>query len=479
MVINGLEYKTAPWEHQRLAVEYLVKHDRAALYTDMGTGKTKIIIDTLHNRRFLLVLIVCTNRGCDVWEEEFQKHSYLPRERVLNLSGVETREKIRRVTSALCRPSEWPLVVVVNYEGVWRDKFAAYLMRKTVPIDCVVCDESHRIKSPGSKCSRFLARLGRKVVHKYLVTGTPLAESPLDIYAQYRFLDTSIFGTSYAVFRDRYQNLDMARTMAVGFPVLDRKQPYIHLDELREKVFSIAFSMPSSVKLPEQNTRTYTFKLSERASHLYMDLSQDGILKGKDGWTCETENALTLQLRKQQLVSGFITARKDTENGERIKFFKADDARESALQEILESLAPSEPVVIFAQYVKDLQAIKRTCARCGRVYAELSGSTDTEKEWQEGRANVLAVQFQRGAESADFTRARYCIYYSMTLRLALYLQSRKRIHRPGQMRPVYYIHLVAHLSNGRETIDDKILEAVRMKKDIVTHITEGESNGIN
>jgi SNF2 family DNA or RNA helicase len=292
----------------------------------------------------------------------------------------------------------------------------------------------------------------------------------MDVYAQYRFLDPSIFGTNYTQFKERYQNIDLRRSMAVGYTILDKKQPYKNLDELREKVFSVAFKIPSSVKLPKQNNRVRHFCLSEKASRVYTRLCEDGILKNGE-WYCEAENSLTMQIRKRQVASGFVSTVNDTMDK---KLFRLDTTRKETLKDLLEALEPSEPVVVFAQYTYDLRQVKATCEELGRGYSELSGRVDSEAEWQAGETSVLGVQFSKGSEGVDFTRARYCIYYTMTDRLALYLQSKKRIHRPGQTRPVYYFHLVADMANGKPTIDSTVIEAVRLKRDIVEYVMEKE-----
>lgn len=474
IVIDGLKFKTNPWEHQLLGVKYLVGRDIAALYTDMGTGKSKMVIDTIINRGFHTVLIACTNKGCEVWEKQFRLHSYLPRKNVINLAGKPTAKKVQVVSEALSKRSkgiiEGTLVLLVNYEGIWRKQFANYLMRKTVQVDCVVCDESHRIKSPASRCSRFLTRIGKKVPHRYLVTGTPLAESPMDVYAQYRFLDPSIFGTSFSNFKDTYQNVDLRASMAAGYPILNKKKPYKNLDDLRRKMFSVAFKIPSSVKLPKKNNRVRHFRMSKKGTRIYNEMCKEGILKSGD-WYCEAENALTLQIRKRQIASGFISAVNDV--GEK-RLFRVDTARREVLEDILGSLGDDEPVVVFAQYTYDLRQVKAACASVGRKYSELSGREDTEQAWQSGKTSVIGVQFSKGSEAADFTRARYLVYYTMTDRLSLYLQSKKRIHRPGQTRPVYYIHIVADTYDGKPTIDSRVIEAVQLKRDIAEYVMEKE-----
>ena len=84
------KFKTKPWAHQLMALDYLYPRDIAALYTDMGTGKTKIMIDLIMNRGFKFVLICCTNKGCAVWEKQISIHSDIRSEMVLNLAGVSS-----------------------------------------------------------------------------------------------------------------------------------------------------------------------------------------------------------------------------------------------------------------------------------------------------------------------------------------------------------------------------------------------------
>ena len=471
--MNNYTFKTKPWEHQLKALEYLYKRDAAALYTDMGTGKTKVMIDLIINRGFKRVLITCTSKGCDVWQREFAKHSNLQPEMVLNLSGVSTANKVTMIKSTPLRTilnnKNNTLIIICNYEGVWREPFASLLLTKKLGIDCVICDESHRIKSPGSKCSRFLTKIGKRVPHRYLVTGTPLAENPVDIYAQYRFLDQSIFGTRLDDFRNQYENLDVDRTTQVGYRILDSKQPYKNLDELHEKMFSCAFKADSSLKLPSQRNIVTKFRISSKAEKAYKELTKEGVLEYQSG-TLEVENILNMSQRQQQIVSGYVPVISD--EGES-RYINIDSSRCEVLEELLQGLPKNEPVVIFAKFRKDLKNIKSVCEKLSRGYSELSGEVDTEPDWQNGKTQILGVQYSSGSEGIDLTKSRYCIYYSYTTSLAQYLQSKKRIHRPGQTRSVVYYHITAQLSKGT-SIDEKIVTALKGKKDVVDYIMEFE-----
>lgn len=468
-------FKTKPWEHQLKALNYLYERDTAALYTDMGTGKTKVMIDLIVNRGFRRVLITCTSKGCAVWEREFKKHSDIQTEFVYNLSGVPTAKKVQLIKEAPLKQflldKTNTLIFICNYEGVWREPFARTLLTKKVGIDCVICDESHKIKSPGSKCSRYLTKIGKHVPHRYLVTGTPMAENPEDIYAQYKFLDPRIFGTNLDAFREQYENPDLKMSANIGHWIVDKNNPYKNMEELHDKMFSCAFKADSSVKLPAQRNIIYKFPISKKAEKAYKELEKEGVLEYKAG-DLVVENILNMSMRKQQILSGFVPVISD--EGEK-RYVNIDNSRAEALQELLEGLPPDEPVVVFARYKKDLRVIQQVCEKLHRGASELSGGHDTEPDWQAGKTSVLAVQFSSGSESVDFTRARYCIYYSHTVSLAQYLQSKKRIHRPGQTRSVVYYHLVAQLSKGKSE-DEKYIAAYKRKQEVIDYIMEYEKS---
>ena len=466
-------YKTKPWEHQKKALMYLCKRDSAALYTDMGTGKTKVMIDMIQTRSFKRVLVVAPKKACDVWEEQIATHGIDGLFSVLRLNSFSTEECIDLLSKVPKKTTEdVARIFIINYDKVWKKGIERIFSRKTFGLDCIICDESHRIKTPRSKCSMCLARLGKKVSHRYLVTGTPLAENPLDVYAQYKFLDPSIFGQNYGKFKEFYENIDPIMTARIGHAIRDKRKPFVNLDHLREKMFSCAFYIESSVELPEQTDIVRKFSMPERTEKLYHQFLREKASELNGMWL-ETKNVLTTVLRLQQMTSGYAQV-EDIDTKEK-KILNVDYARREELASLLEDFPRDEPVVIFAHFKKDLKNIHKVCRDMGISYSELSGSNDTLSDWKAGKTQVIAVQYTAGSESVDLTRARYCIYYSLTHRLALYEQSRKRIHRPGQTRPVVYYHFIETMKKD-STIDQRIYSSLKSKKDIVDYIME---NGIS
>ena len=468
--INPYVYKTEPWKHQKKALAYLYKKDAAALYTDMGTGKTKVMIDLIQSRKFSRVLIVAPKKACDVWEEQIGIHGVDGLWTTHKLSDL-SRDKVITLLQETppCGRGDTPKGIhafIINYDKVWMEGIDKTLLK--YQLDCVICDESHRIKTPKSKCSMYLAKLGKVVPYRYLVTGTPLAEKPTDIFAQYKFLDPSIFGTTIGRFREEYENLDPVMTARIGHRILDKYEPYKNLDQLREKMFSCAFFAESSLELPEQLDIEWKFALPPKTEALYHDFLKEKVAELNGMWL-ESNNALTTILRLQQITSGYANV-EDIETKER-QVINIDHCRREELQELLQEFPKGEPIVVFAHYKKDLKNIHRACREIGLTSSEVSGSVDTLKEWKQGLTQVIAVQYSSGSESIDLTRACYAIYYSMTHRLALYEQSRKRIHRPGQTRSVRYYHMIATMRKG-QTIDQKIYNSHKLKKDIVDYVMD-------
>ena len=465
-------YKTQPWEHQKKALSYLCKRDTAALYTDMGTGKTKIMIDLIQTREFKNVLVVAPNKACEVWEEQISIHGIESQFSVLRLNPYSVSKTIslltQNSTERKSRIQDKIWVYIINYEKVWRDGIDRIFLSKRFGIDCVICDESHRIKSANSRCSRYLSKLGKVVPHRYLVTGTPMAENPSDIFAQYKFLNPMIFGQNLGHFRDLYENIDPEATARIGHRILDKQNPYKNMDDLHEKMFSCAFYIESSVELPEQTNIVRTFKMPDKTEALYHTIAKEKVAELNGKWL-ESNNILTTILRLQQITSGYACV-EDIDTKEK-SIINIDSARRDELAELLQEFPKNEPIVIFAHYKKDLKNIKRVCRELNLSYSEVSGSVDTLKEWKQGITQILAVQYRSGSESIDLTRARYCVYYSLTQRLALYEQSRKRIHRPGQTRPVVYYHIVEKMKKGY-SIDQKIYDSLQSKKDIIEYIME-------
>lgn len=462
--------KTNPWSHQWKALDYVMTRDHAAIFTDMGSGKTKIMIDLIVNRDFGFVLIIGTKKSCDVWEKEFEIHSDIPKNCVNNLCGIPTSTKVSIMREKLryAQNNDVPAVFIMNYEAVWRDALKQYLYKQK--FDCIILDESHKIKTPRSKVNICVTTLGRRSKCKYILSGTPTPESPTDIYGQYKFLDPTIFGNNFNKFKQQYENIDAAETIRRGYVVLDKKEPYIHLDLLKKRMYRCAFYAKAELDLPKVTHVYFDQYISDEAQEIYKELDKEGVYEDEKGVT-ETNNILAKYTRLQQLLSGCLVAEDEGFTTQYI--VEKDHSKAEALEYLLEEIPKKEKIVIFAKYRHDFDNIKQVCKNLNRRYGEISGQKDNYKHWKQGKINVLAVQYSAGAESISLVEARYCIYYSHTFSYGQYQQSIKRTHRPGQKRPVTYYHIVSKVK-GKETVDDKIKKALLLKQSLSEYILKTE-----
>jgi ERCC4-related helicase len=164
-------------------------------------------------------------------------------------------------------------------------------------------------------------------------------------------------------------------------------------------------------------------------------------------------------------MNGYLPVESDGE----LKVVNIDSTRREVLRELLEDMPEDEPVVVFAKFRKDIKEIRNIVKLLGRKSSELSGVRDTLQNWKDGKTSVLVVQISSGCEGVDFTRSRYCVYYSLGSSLIQYKQSRKRLHRPGQTRPVVYYTIVGKLKKGI-SIDEKIYNALQSNEDLIQSI---------
>jgi SNF2 family DNA or RNA helicase len=450
--------KTKPWRHQveafQFTMERLVRGAGATLLAlEMGVGKTLVALMVLAALAAKRILICCPLRVVPVWEQQIERHLDLPLIVVTlddSAGSVANKTKLAEEKLRLAEVTGRPLVVVINYDSVWRAPFAEWAEKQQW--DLIIADESHRLKAPGGKASLAFKRLRPHARGRLALTGTPMPHSPLDVYAQFRFLSQTIFGPSFAAFRQKFAVMGgFQRKQVTGFQCLD---------ELEALMRTITYRVSKDVlDLPPQTHVTYHCELSREAQRIYRDLEEDFVAEVLDG-RITASNAMVKLLRLQQVAGGWVK----TDDGQH---HRVDSAKEKLLADTLEDIGSNEPVVVFCRFHADLDAVHEAAKSAGYQSLELSGRRDELKRWQSGDAQVLAVQISAGGVGVDLTRARYSIYYSLSFSLGEYDQALSRVHRPGQTRPVEHIHLVA-----RNTVDTKIMRALEKRAEVVSAILD-------
>lgn len=420
----------APWRHQSEAAAWAAERHASMLALDMGTGKT-----------FTALLALGLDGTATV--------------PVMLHQGANAR-RAEQLKQALLMASGKTLVVVVNYDSVWRGELGKLI--EATPWAAIILDESHRIKSPGGRASRWLARLAAKHEHakRLCLTGTPMPHSPLDLYGQFRFLDPQVFGTSYTRMRGRYANCD------ARFP--SKVKSWKNQDELTGKLDAHSWRVTADevLDLPPAIHETVPVELSAKVRRFYRTLEAEMTADIEAG-TVTAANALTKLLRLAQATGGYC--RVDGTAG--VTAIDGTPSKRLALQDRLEDLPQTEPVAVFCRFRSDLDDVQAAARELGREYAEVSGERKDLERWQACEATILGVQMQSGGVGIDLSRAAYAFYYSLGYSLGDYEQSLARLRRPGQTRCVRYYHLVC-----QGTVDEQVYAALRERRSVVEAVLQ-------
>ncbi len=459
--------KAKPFEHQKRAFEFVMHRFEndggAALLVEMGCGKSLISVavagELFNERRIRNLLIVCPLSICGVWEEEFSKFADFD----YNLKIL--KGSLEKKAEALCSLQGRALqIAVINYESAWRIERQI----KNWHPDMIICDESHKIKSHNIAASKSLHKLGEKTRYKLILTGTAITNKAIDIFSQYKFLEPTIFGKSFYTFRNRY--FDMVE-YGNHTPVLKESMK----DELRNKIHSIAFVAKKSecLDLPETTEIIRKVELEPYAMNTYKHLVRDSFAELKNSEITVT-NVLTKILRLSQLTGGFLG------DDEGKKVHQISKAKLNALEDIIDDVTSSgKKLVIMARFIPEIDAIKKLLVKKNLSFSVITGDVknradEISKFQNDVDVLVFLGQIATAGLGITLTASSTMVFYSLDYSMSNFEQAKARIHRTGQKENCTYIYLIA--SN---TVDEKILEALRNKVNLAKSLIDDYKNGLN
>ena len=405
------------------------------------------------------MLIVAPLSILSVWEAEFAQFAAFDYAlAVLTGDGAKKADTLRHMNGTALQ------VAVVNYESAWRmeQELSAW------GPNLIVCDEGHKIKTHNISASKAMHRLGAKAGYRLLLTGTLITNKAIDVFSPYKFLNPTIFGTSFYTFRSRY--FDM-----VGYgnhtPVLKKSMEA----ELSARLHSIAYRAAKAdcLDLPETTDVVRQVELEPAARKIYRSLVKESFAELASG-EVTAPNVLTRLLRLSQLTGGFLG------NDENAAVQQISSAKLSAMEDILDSaVAEGQKLVIIARFLPEIRAICKELDGRGLRYVCITG------EVQDRAAQV--AQFQNDPDVPVFvgqiataglgltlTAASTMVFYSLDYSMSNYEQAKARIHRVGQRNPCTYIHLIA-----KGTVDEKVLTALRNKADLAKALVDDCRRGRN
>ena len=473
-MIKNYKFKTKPYEHQLKALEKSWASDTYALFMEMGTGKSKVLVDNiaiLYDRGAIKGALIVAPKGVyKNWAAiEFPTHlpDHIECTKVL-WEPTATKKKQAELDTLFDDKGDLK-ILIMNVEAFSTNKgldFARSFLNIFVGRALIGIDESTTIKNPTAKRTKNILKLADLAKYRRILTGSPVTKSPLDLFSQCEFLDPYHLGhASYYSFRARYANM-VKRNF--GGRQVQLVVSYRRLDELADILdkFSYRVLKEDCLDLPEKVFTKRLVELTPEQDKAYKQMKQMALAMLDNGEVMTTVNVMTQLMRLHQITCGH---------------FKADDGTTTALKNnrmdaLLQLLEETDgKVIIWANYRED---IKNIVAALKKAYGDAStveyhGGVDStlrqehiaQFQQKNGPTRYFVGNAQTGGYGITLTAANTVVYYSNSYDLEKRLQSEDRAHRIGQTGSVTYVDLMAE-----NTIDERIVKALRKKINLANEI---------
>lgn len=466
--IPGYAYITAPFAHQRMGHKLLDTNDRWALLWDMGTGKTKAIIDDIIWRKLtgrlkgpVLVFCPSTVRYAG-WERQVKLHS--GGKLTVEVLDGSSKKKIERLAESRAD------VLILNHEAclflgdelLHPEKVRPGLKRWPY----VVFDEVTAYKNITAKRTRVAMKLAMDVVR--ILTGTPVTNSPADLYAPFTILDPTVFG-SWIHFKDHY----LVMGGYGGYEIVG----YRNMKELTDRVMTRSSRVLAKdvLDLPPVTEHEYEVVLEGDTLKHYEQMRKELKTAFQAGEIMATQTIVQI-MRLSQIAGGLL------QKGEEY-YWIPNNPKLKAMEEIIEALPKDSKLVVFCVFRREIEELRNHFQGLDpiTIYGDNTSAQqrgrDIERFQDPTSSCRLAIaQIHSGGFGIDLFAAQTAVFYTLNYSLEDYLQARKRIDRYGQTGTVNLIKLVAKLPNNHkgdpvvsvDTSKLRILSRKQMTADYVT-----------
>jgi len=464
------KFKTKPYKHQLTALEKSWNKETYAYFMEMGTGKTKVLIDNMSmlydKGKVDGALIIAPKGVVKTWyEQELPTHLPDHIENVTVLWQPNITKKQQEKLESLFEIETALHILVMNVEAFSTEKgikFASKFLNSHKVLMAI--DESTTIKTPTAKRTKNIIKLGAYSKYRRIMTGSPITKNPLDLYTQCEFLDPYLLNhSSYYAFRNRYAEM---KTMHIRGRSIQVVHAFQNLSELSDKLqgFSYRVLKEDCLDLPPKNFIKRYVTLTPDQKKVY-DQMKKTALATLNGKVTSTMTVLTQLMRLHQITCGHFTA----DDG------STQSVESNRLNELMSVLEETEgKAIIWANYQLSVgEIIQRIVKEYGEdSYVHYYGLTSQEdrqdfirKFQNDSKCRFLIGTPQTGGYGITLTQANTVIYYSNSYDLEKRLQSEDRAHRIGQKKTVTYVDLICE-----DTVDEKIVKALRNKINIASEV---------
>lgn len=488
------QFKTQPYIKQREALDRSATARAFALHMEQGTGKTKVIIDNAamlyHDDKIDALLVVAPNGVHKGWVKEqlpVHLHENTPTIAVCwNRAKPKDQERLYALGRAL-------RILTINYEALTTKAGQTAVKRFLTAFRVLWAnDESHRYKNPKAQATKFITDHRHLAAYRRNLTGTPAAESPLNLWTQFNFLDPMILRfPSLTSFRAHFAVLEpptsplvrsildkliakygRARAAKMSPQIISRDREgrprYRNIEQLTDLIapHSYRCTRDECLDLPPKIYEKRFVEMNAEQKRMYVSL-RDNFMAEVNGGLITAPLAITRMMRLQQVTGGFVPDESGTTQPLGISNPKME-----ALLEIAEDY-PGK-IIIWSRFVAELELISTHLEEIGgvaRYWGEISSAQREENKRrfiEDPECRFWVSQPRAGGTGIDGLQrvASTVVYFSNEFSLTSRLQSEDRAHRDGQKHSVVYIDLEAE-----DTIDAAIINALRAKKEVADLIT--------
>ncbi len=437
----NLQVKFKAFDYQQEAFEAIKDLPYAAIFHEQGLGKTKIAIDLvmywLEKTDIDTVLILTKKQLVHNWEMEFSNHTYM------RPSIISDDKKSNFYT--FTGPAR---VIIAHFETI-NSEFERYkLFLKTRNI-AIIIDESAKIKNPSTNLTQNLFALAPLFFRRVIMTGTPVANRPYDIWSQIYFLDLGeSLGTDYETFK---RECDLSNKLSANEELQIEFQK--HIGQIYKKIerFCVRETKNSGIiSLPQKVYENILVDFYPKQLELYKKIREElKIEMHKDGELIVDDSSAVVKrlLRLVQITS----------NPKLLDDYYSDSSpKEDKLDELIKSiLAKNEKCIVWSSFIdnvnylcskyKDFGAVK---IHGGMAIAERNKSVDRFKT---DTYKILFATPASAKEGLTLTMANHVVFYDRGFSLDDYLQAQDRIHRISQTKTCYIHNLIV-----RNSVDEWI-----------------------
>jgi SNF2 family DNA or RNA helicase len=451
-----------------------------ALLMQMRTGKTKVTLDDFvrcYEQDKVDDLLVIAPAGVYLtWLGAIEDHvnsDLSSQMRIRHWSSIKEKNEdeqrsLRRLLNS-CSPNV-PRVFLMNVEAIGtvaRAKEAVLEFCKDRRIYCAL-DESTCIKNPNAKRTEFLLEnLRDKSEYRRILTGLIAPRDPLDVYSQFDFLQPECLGYStFASFSARYAIIKKKSHMKFGSK-FNYTKPVGFRDKeelaLRMSWHSYRVRLADCYDLPPKIYEIRNVELTDEQERIYKEMQQFAVAELEKEVFVSAPQAMVQIMRLHQVLMGHTVD--DEKIGRNVETNRINE-----LMNIIEEWDDGESkAIIWCSYDADIQSVVEALRASGYGVARFWGGNRNTREQEErdfkeeqGTRFMVATP-AAGGRGRTWTQADLVIYFSNTWNLEHRDQSEERAQGIGKSKNVLYIDLVAVRQNGSQTVDMRILKALRNK----------------